>query len=49
VIKKFEFGNINIKRDWGWCEEYVKFIWQNIQKKPKDFIIATGKSFFYTK
>jgi GDPmannose 4,6-dehydratase len=46
VIKKFEFGNINIKRDWGWCEEYVKFIWQNIQKKPKDFIIATGKSFF---
>ena len=45
-IKKFEFGNINIKRDWGWCEEYVNFIWQNIQKKPKDFMVATGKSFF---
>jgi GDP-D-mannose dehydratase len=32
-IIKFEFGNINIKRDWGWAEEYVKLIWNKMQKK----------------
>lgn len=41
----FPFGNINVKRDWGWCEEYVKIIWLNIIKKPHDFIVATGKSY----
>ena len=34
-IKKFDFGNVNIKRDWGWCEEYVNLIWQNIKKNQK--------------
>jgi GDP-D-mannose dehydratase len=32
-IIKFEFGNINIKRDWGWAEEYAKLIWNKMQKK----------------
>jgi len=40
-----EFGNIDIYRDWGWSEEQVKFIWKHMQKKPGNFIIATGKSF----
>jgi GDPmannose 4,6-dehydratase len=43
--KKFYFGNINIERDWGWCEEYVKIIWLNIKNDPHDFMIATGKSY----
>ena len=43
--KKFYFGNINIERDWGWCEEYVKIIWLKIKKDPHDFMIATGKSY----
>jgi GDPmannose 4,6-dehydratase len=41
----FKFGNINIKRDWGWCEEYVKKIWQLMQTRNYDFIIATGKTY----
>jgi GDPmannose 4,6-dehydratase len=41
----FNFGNINIKRDWGWCEEYVQKIWQLIQTRKYDFIIATGKTY----
>jgi GDPmannose 4,6-dehydratase len=45
-IIKFEFGNINIKRDWGWAEEYVKLIWNKMQKKEYDFFVATGKSFY---
>jgi GDPmannose 4,6-dehydratase len=45
-IIKFEFGNINIKRDWGWAEEYAKSIWNKMQKKEYDFFVATGKSFY---
>lgn len=43
--KKLLLGNINIKRDWGWCEEYVRIVWKYIQGNPNDFIIGTGKSF----
>jgi GDPmannose 4,6-dehydratase len=43
--KLFEFGNIQVTRDWGWCEEYVKSIFYNLQKSPHDFIVATGKSY----
>jgi GDPmannose 4,6-dehydratase len=47
-IKKknfFKFGNINVYRDWGWCEEYVDVIWKYLQKTPQDFIVVTGKTF----
>ncbi len=41
-----ELGNINVKRDWGYSKEYVKFMWKMLQlNKPEDFIIATGKSY----
>ena len=43
--KKLMLGNINIKRDWGWCEEYVKIVWKYIQSKPSDFVIGTGKTY----
>jgi GDPmannose 4,6-dehydratase len=41
----FKFGNINVKRDWGWCEEYVKKIWQLMKTRNYDFIVATGKTY----
>jgi len=41
----FKFGNLNIKRDFGWCEEYVKYIWKYMHSKNYDFIIATGKTY----
>jgi len=43
--KFFKFGNINVSRDWGWCEEYANIIWRYLQKTPQDFIVASGKTF----
>jgi len=41
----FELGNLNVKRDWGYAKEYVRAMWMMLQqKKPKDFVIATGES-----
>lgn len=44
-IKKFSVGNINVARDWGWCEEFCEIIFKIMSLKPDDFIIATGKVF----
>ncbi len=42
---KLRIGNINIKRDWGWAEEFVEgFQVMNRTKNLKDQIICTGKS-----
>ncbi len=44
--KKLLLGDINIRRDWGWAPEYMRLVYLLMQKKkPKDLIIATGKSF----
>ena len=46
ITTKFHFGNINISRDWGWAEEYVKYIWKKINYGIEfDFIISTGRTF----
>ena len=42
---KIFFGDIDIIRDWSWCEEQVIFIWKHLQTKPKDFLVASGKSY----
>jgi len=39
-------GNLYSKRDWGHAKDYVKAMWKMLQqKKPDDFVIATGKSY----
>lgn len=44
-IKYLEIGNIDINRDWGWAEDYVKVSYKIMQlNKADDFIIASGKS-----
>jgi len=45
IKKQFEFGNINLIRDWGDAEDYVKAMHKIIQKKPDDIIIASGNSY----
>jgi GDPmannose 4,6-dehydratase len=36
-------GNMNVKRDWGWAEEYVEAMWLMLQQpEPRDYVIATG-------
>ena len=41
--KKLFLGNINAKRDWGHARDYCYAMWKILQqKKPDDFVIATG-------
>ena len=43
--KKLYLGNLSSKRDWGYAKDYVKAMWLMLQqKKPKDFVIATGEN-----
>ena len=38
-------GNLDAKRDWGHAKDYVEIQWKILQqKKPDDFVIATGKT-----
>jgi len=44
--KKLFLGNLYAKRDWGHAKDYVEAMWKMLQqKKPDDFIIATGKQY----
>jgi GDPmannose 4,6-dehydratase len=43
--KKLYLGNLDAKRDWGYAKEYVEAMWLMLQqKKPDDFVIATGET-----
>ncbi len=38
-------GNLDAKRDWGYAPEYVEGMWMMLQqKKPSDYVLATGKT-----
>ena len=45
--KKNFFRNlINAKRDWGHAQDYCLAMWKILQqKKPDDYVIATGKQY----
>ena len=46
IQKELYLGNIKTKRDWGHAKDYVNAMWLMMQqKKPTDFVIATGKQF----
>ena len=41
-----ELGNLDAKRDWGHAQDYVLAMWLMLQqKKPKDYVISSGKSY----
>ena len=41
-----ELGNLDAKRDWGHAKDYVEAQWLILQqKKPDDYVIATGKNY----
>jgi GDPmannose 4,6-dehydratase len=43
--KGLKLGNIETKRDWGYAPEYMEMAWLMLQqKKPDDFVVATGKT-----
>jgi len=42
----FYIGNLDAKRDWGHAADYIKSMWEMLQqKKPDDYVIATGKNY----
>jgi GDPmannose 4,6-dehydratase len=44
--KKLVLGNIYAKRDWGHARDYIEAQWLILQqKKPDDYVIATGKQY----
>ena len=43
--QKTQFGNLNISREWNWCDEQCKLLLKFISKKPQDFILSNGKPF----
>ena len=44
--KELRLGNLSAKRDWGHAKDYVEAMWKMMQqKKPKDYVIATGKQY----
>ena len=46
IQKKLYLGNLDAKRDWGHAKDYVEAQWLMLQqKKPQDFVIASGKQF----
>jgi GDPmannose 4,6-dehydratase len=39
-------GNIDALRDWGHAKDYIEVQWLMLQqKKPQDYVIATGKQY----
>ncbi len=39
-------GNLDAKRDWGHARDFVEAMWLMLQQdKPKDYVIATGKTY----
>src|SRR6056300_1711514 len=44
--KKLFLGNLEAKRDWGHAKDYCYAMWKILQqKKPDDYVIATGKQY----
>jgi|TARA_Y100000389_G_scaffold168335_1_gene173939 GDPmannose 4,6-dehydratase len=44
--KKLYLGNLDAKRDWGHAKDYVEAMWKMMQqKRPSDYVIATGKQY----
>jgi len=42
-----EFGNLDVKRDFGFSKKYVEVMWlMQQQEKPDDFVICSGKSVY---
>jgi GDPmannose 4,6-dehydratase len=40
-----ELGNLDVKRDWGHAEDYVKAMWLMLQQdRPEDYVIASNET-----
>ena len=39
------FGNLDVSREWNWCEEQVRYLTYFVSKKPQDFILSNGRPY----
>ena len=45
LARELRLGNLEARRDWGFAGDYVKAMWQMLQRDaPDDYVIATGVS-----
>lgn len=43
LLEKFELGNLDAKRDWGYAGDYVQAMYLMLQQDiPSDYVVATG-------
>ena len=40
---KTAFGNLDVKREWNWCDDQCELLIKFLNKEPQDFIISHGK------
>ena len=45
---KTQFGNIDMSREWNWCDEQSIYLLKFLNKKPQDFILSNGKNYSIT-
>jgi GDPmannose 4,6-dehydratase len=46
LTEELRLGNLDARRDWGFAGDYVEAMWLMLQqKKPKDYVIGTGKTY----
>jgi GDPmannose 4,6-dehydratase len=44
-LKKFQLGNLDAERDWGFAGDYVIGMWQMLQAdQPDTYVLATGRA-----
>ena len=45
LIRELRLGNLDARRDWGHAREYVRAMWDMLQRDtPADFVIGTGET-----
>jgi GDPmannose 4,6-dehydratase len=45
TASELRLGDLSIRRDWGYAEEYVAAMWRMLRhREPADFVIATGRA-----
>src|SRR5687767_11310661 len=45
LVKELRLGNLDAHRDWGFAGDYVRAMWQMLQRDAaEDYVIATGQS-----
>ena len=40
---KTKFGNLDIQREWNWCDDQCELLFKFLKKEPQDFILSNGK------